>query len=78
MSALADVELFGQDFVVEARVLLKELLEGAEAGQRVAPAPTRRRTHKLYSVARLDVLELGDLHFGQVMERLLVLLPQQS
>lgn len=35
-------------------------------------------THKLYSVTRLDVLKLGDLHLGQVMKRFLIFLSQQS
>lgn len=75
MSALADVELFGEDFVVEAGILVKELQkEGTR--QRVDPTPVdptpvdptpmwdpfSSNTHKFYSVARLDVLKLGDLH----------------
>lgn len=41
MSALADVELFGEDFVVEARVLVEELQERRDARQRVDPPWTR-------------------------------------
>lgn len=41
MSALADVELFGEDFVVEARILVKELQERRDARQRVDPTWTR-------------------------------------
>lgn len=35
-------------------------------------------THKIYSISRLDILELGDLHPWQVMKCFLVLLPQKS
>lgn len=40
MSTLADVKLFGEDFVVEARILVKEL-EEEERRQRVDAARTR-------------------------------------
>lgn len=77
---LVDVELLGEDFVVEVGILIKELEEEEGRVSRVggdSPELTWS-THKLYSVTRLDVLKLGDLHLGQVVKRLLVLLPQQG
>lgn len=40
MSALADVELFGEDFVVEAGILVKELQKGRDAPQHEDPERT--------------------------------------
>lgn len=39
---------------------------------------TNPATYKVYSISRLDVLELSDLHPRQVMKCFLVLLAQKS
>lgn len=87
ISALVYVKLFGEGFVLKVWILVKILRETehhivTRLSQTSVHSEHRntvkQKTHKIYSISRLDILKLGDLHPRQVMKRLLVLLPQKS
>lgn len=88
ISALIYIKFFGEGFVLKVRILVKILQKRkhicvtsvSEYGMtfRMYKYQVSQTTHKIYSISRLDILKLSDLHPRQVMKCFLVLLPQKS